>query len=97
MPTSSPRTTPQFGVPPASARSARRHLRKQPTTEQASAVDTAHDMLVRHGLRAQAVAAEHIAEMRRQGNPTALHRWEQTHAAIRALRRAVASNRPAED
>ena len=97
MSASSPRTSSLFGTAPVNGRAARRLLRKKPAAEQTNAVDTARDMLVRHGLRAQAVAAEHIAEMRRQGDPTALHRWEQTHAAIGALRRAAAIRRRDED
>jgi hypothetical protein len=54
-----------------------------------NAVLTARDMLRRHGLRAQAVALERIAELRRQGDVSSLHRWEQTHAAICELRRTA--------
>ena len=54
------------------------------------AVGTAQDMLRLHGLRAQAVAMERMTEMRRQGDSAALHRWEQTYAAICELRRSAA-------
>jgi len=61
-----------------------------------SAVGIAQDMLRLHGLRAQAVAMERMAEMRRQGDPVALHRWEQAYAAICELRRSSA-RKPIDD
>jgi hypothetical protein len=62
-----------------------------------SAVDIAQDMLRRHGLRAQAVAMERLAEMRRMGDPIGLHRWEQAYAAICELRRTATSRKPPEE
>lgn len=55
-----------------------------------SAVGMAQDMLRLHGLRAQAIAMERMTELRRQGDPVALHRWEQAYAAICELRRSAA-------
>jgi hypothetical protein len=54
------------------------------------ALNAARNMLRLHGLRAEAVAMEHIAELRRQGDPDALHHWEETYAAICELRRSAA-------
>ena len=56
-----------------------------------SALDIARDMLHRHGLRAQAIASERIAETRQTGDAVALQRWEQTYSAICELRRTAAS------
>jgi hypothetical protein len=61
-----------------------------------NAVGIAQDMLRLHGLRAQAVAMERMSELRRLGDPVALHRWEQTYAAICELRRSAA-RKPAKD
>jgi hypothetical protein len=55
-----------------------------------NAVAMAQDMLRLHGLRAQAVALERMAELRQLGDPVALHRWEQAYAAICELRRSAA-------
>lgn len=53
-------------------------------------------MLIRlHGLQAQAIAQEHVAEMRQQGDTEALDRWQQVYAAICELRHAAAHARPA--
>lgn len=54
-----------------------------------SAVAAARDMIRLHGLRAQAVALERIAELRGQHDPAAIHHWEQTYAAICELRRTA--------
>jgi hypothetical protein len=43
-------------------------------------------MISRHGLRAQAVALEHVQETRQQGDAETLHRWEAIYAAICELR-----------
>jgi hypothetical protein len=58
--------------------------------DESSALGTARDMIRLHGLRAQAVAMERIAEMRQQGDTRGIHVWEQTYAAIRELRRTAA-------
>jgi hypothetical protein len=53
------------------------------------AQETALSMIRLHGLRAQAVAMERIAEMRQQGDVAGLDRWHQVHAAICELRRTA--------
>lgn len=55
-------------------------------------VTAARDMIRRHGLRAQAVAMERIAELRGQHDAAAVHYWEQTCAAIQELRRTAPSS-----
>jgi hypothetical protein len=64
--------------------------------DDSSAIGIAQGMLRLHGLRAQAVAMERMTELRRQGDPVALHRWEQTYAAICELRRSAA-RKPTDD
>jgi hypothetical protein len=56
-----------------------------------SFLDIARMMIRRHGLRAQAVAVQHAAEMRLQGDAAGLDRWQRTHAAICELRRTAMS------
>ena len=46
-------------------------------------------MISRHGLRAQAVALEHLQEMRQQADAEMLDRWEAIYAAICELRRTA--------
>ena len=48
---------------------------------------TALNMMVVHGLRAQAVVQERIAESRLQGDRAGFERWENVRAAIAELRR----------
>lgn len=50
--------------------------------------DTARLMIKRHGLQAQAVALEHVQEMRLQGDTAGLDRWQSIYAAICELRRS---------
>ncbi len=50
---------------------------------------TAQDLMKVHGLRAQAVVHERIAEARQQGDTTGLERWQNVEAAISELRRTV--------
>jgi hypothetical protein len=57
--------------------------------KQPSGQDMAQMMIRRHGLRAQAVAQEHIAEMRQQGDTAGLDLWQHTHMAIVELRRTA--------
>jgi hypothetical protein len=57
--------------------------------KQPSGQDMAQMMIRRHGLRAQAVAQEHIAEMRQQGDTAGLDLWQHTHTAIVELRRTA--------
>jgi hypothetical protein len=42
-----------------------------------------------HGLRAQAVVHERIAEARQQGDTSELERWQNVEAAISELRRTA--------
>ncbi len=59
-------------------------MMKQPNGQ-----EMARMMIRRHGLRAQAAALEHIAEMRQQGDTAGLDLWQQTHTAIVELRRTA--------
>ena len=54
---------------------------------QLGAQEKALKMLRLHGLRAQAIALQHAAEMRQQGEAAGLDQWQQIHAAICELRR----------
>jgi hypothetical protein len=54
-----------------------------------SFLDIARMMVRRHGLRAQAIAMEHAAEMRLHGDAAGLDRWQRTHTAICELRRTA--------
>ena len=51
---------------------------------------TARNLMTVHGLRAQAVALEHIAEARQQGDTAGLERWQNVTMAISELRRSAA-------
>jgi hypothetical protein len=53
--------------------------------------ETARMMISRHGLRAQAVALEHVEEMRQQRDTAGMDRWQTIHAAICELRRSEAT------
>lgn len=57
--------------------------------KQPNGQDMAQMMIRRHGLRAQAVALEHMAEMRQQGDTAGLDLWQHTHTAIVELRRTA--------
>ena len=48
--------------------------------------DTARMMLRLHGLRAQAIALERIAELRQQGDTAGMDRWQAVYGAICELR-----------
>ena len=50
---------------------------------------TAQNLMAVHGLRAQAVVSERIAESRQQGDSSALERWQNVEAAISELRRTT--------
>jgi hypothetical protein len=52
---------------------------------------TALSMIRLHGLRAQAVALEHAAELRQQGDVAGHDLWQQIHAAICELRQHAPS------
>jgi hypothetical protein len=54
---------------------------------------TAQMMIRLHGLQAQAIAEERIAEMRQQGDTLGLDHWQQVQTAIRELRRTAPSER----
>jgi hypothetical protein len=49
--------------------------------------NTAQNMIQLHGLRAQAIAMEHLMEMRQAGDTVGLEHWQAVHAAICELRR----------
>ncbi|MEA2776218.1 MAG: hypothetical protein QOF90_1624 [Acetobacteraceae bacterium] len=51
--------------------------------------DTAQNMIAVHGLRAQAVVRERIAEARNQGDTSGMERWQNVDAAISELRRTA--------
>jgi hypothetical protein len=50
---------------------------------------TAQNLIAAHGLRAQAVVHERIAESRQQGDAVGLERWQNVNAAICELRRTA--------
>ncbi len=50
---------------------------------------TAQNLMAVHGLRAQAVVQERIAESRQQGNTSEMDRWQNVEAAISELRRTA--------
>lgn len=52
---------------------------------------TARMMIRLHGLQAQAVALERMAELRQQGDTAGLDHWQQVYTAIRELRRTAPS------
>ena len=50
---------------------------------------TAQNLMTVHGLRAQAVVHERIAEARQQGDTSGLERWQNVEAAISELRKTA--------
>lgn len=52
------------------------------------AKETARMMIRLHGLQAQAIAQERVAEMRQQGDTAGLDHWQHVHTAICELRQA---------
>lgn len=58
------------------------------------AKQTARMMLRLHGLQAQAIALEHAAEMRQQGDAAGFDRWRRVHAAICDLRPTGSQSSP---
>ena len=52
------------------------------------AKETARMMIRLHGLQAQAVAQQHVSEMRHQGNTAGLDHWQHVHTAICEMRQA---------
>ena len=57
------------------------------------AQETALMMIRLHGLQAQAIALEHDAEMRQQGDTAGLDHWQQIHAAVCELRQSQPTGR----
>lgn len=57
---------------------------------------TAQNLMAVHGLRAQAVVNERIAEARQQGDASAFERWQNVELAINELRRASPVRRAAQ-
>jgi hypothetical protein len=57
---------------------------------------TAQNLMAVHGLRAQAVVHERIAESRQQGDVSGLERWQNVEAAISELRRTAPRDPPRE-
>jgi hypothetical protein len=49
----------------------------------------AQNLIAAHGLRANAVANERIAESRQQGDAAGLERWQNVKVAINELRRTA--------
>jgi len=66
----------------------RRALQKGTDMRNQDAKETARMMIRLHGLQAQAIAQERVAEMRQQGDTAGLDHWEQIHTAIREIRQA---------
>ncbi|MBV9251264.1 MAG: hypothetical protein JO227_18685 [Acetobacteraceae bacterium] len=58
-----------------------------------NARETAREMIRVHGLRAQAIAQERVAEMRQQHNTAGMDLWQQVHAAICELRREAMNHK----
>jgi hypothetical protein len=50
---------------------------------------TAQNLIAVHGLRAQAVVQERIAESRTRGDASGMERWQNVEAAIAELRRTA--------
>jgi hypothetical protein len=61
----------------------------QAQNAQLDAQEKARNMIRLHGLRAQAIALEHAAEMRQRHDTAGLDQWQQIHAAICELRRTA--------
>jgi hypothetical protein len=51
--------------------------------------NTARNLIAVHGLRAQAVVQERLAEARNQGDTSGMERWQNVEAEIHAVRRAA--------
>jgi hypothetical protein len=49
--------------------------------------ESARNLIAVHGLRAQAVVQERIAESRNQGDTSGMDRWQNVEGAINELRR----------
>jgi hypothetical protein len=57
-------------------------------------LSTARMMIDAHGLRAQALALQHMEEHRQQHDTAGVERWQDIHAAIAELRRSDAGASP---
>ena len=55
--------------------------------DQSDSKYTAQNIMAVHGLRAQAVVQERVAEARQQGDAAGVDRWQNIAAAIAELRR----------
>ncbi len=62
-------------------------MREQDVRRDAQAV--ASSMIRLHGLRAQAIALERLAELRQQGDVAGQDLWQQVHVAICELRQTA--------
>jgi hypothetical protein len=63
--------------------------RRRPEMSERNSKYTAQNLMAVHGLRAQAVVQERIAESRQQGDTSGLERWQNVEAAIAELRRTA--------
>ena len=54
---------------------------------------TAQNMMSVHGLRAQAIVQERLAESRAGGDTAGMERWQAVGAAIAEMRRTAADHR----
>jgi hypothetical protein len=57
--------------------------------DQSDSKYTAQNIMAVHGLRAQAVVQERVAEARQQGDAAGVDRWQNIAAAIAELRRSA--------
>jgi hypothetical protein len=57
-------------------------------------IRTAQGLMERHGLRAAAVATEHVSEAQLAGDVAGLSRWRQVQFAIAELRATAHAARP---
>jgi hypothetical protein len=56
---------------------------------------TAQDMMSVHGLRAQAIVQERLAESRAKGDTVEMERWQAVGTAISELRQTTSAHRQA--
>jgi hypothetical protein len=66
-----------------------RHNKEEPTMSEPDGKYTAQNLIRVHGLRAQAVVRERIAEARLGGDVSGLERWQNVQAAIGELRQTA--------
>ena len=70
-------------------------LQEEERVAEPDSKQTAQNMMVAHGLLAQAVVKERIEESRLQGDASGLARWQNVEAAISELRRTALKPRSA--